>query len=123
MAAKNDPYTVTILISPDVDWYKNFNPYIGPFPDTHVIAYSATDTITFEELTIPPELNITRKKPCTLQVFCIHHQNNNIGTYEQMKQLTYTSNNLQILQIHIKFTRRKLVHTNVARVSVPHTGL
>ena len=57
MAAKNDPYTITILISLDGDWYKNLNSYIGPFPDTHVIVHFAADTITYEEPTIPPELN------------------------------------------------------------------
>ena len=100
MTAKNDPYTITILISPDTDWYINFNPYIGPFQDTHVIAHFAADTITYEEPTIPPELNIKRKEPSTTQRFCIHHQNNNIGTYEQMKQLKDIANNLQITQSH-----------------------
>ena len=100
MTAKNDPYTITILISPDIDWYINFNPYIGPFQDTHVIAHFAANTITYEEPTIPPELNIKRKEPSTIQKFCIHHQNNNIGTYEQMKQLKDIANNLQITQNH-----------------------
>jgi hypothetical protein len=35
-----------------------------------------------------------------MQIFCIHHQNNNIGTYEQMKLINDTANNLQILQSH-----------------------
>jgi hypothetical protein len=100
MVAQNDPYTVIILISPDTDWYKNPNPYIGPFQDTQVIAHFAVDTITYEEPTIPPELNITRKEPSTLQIFCIHHQNNNIGTYEQMKSLKDIVDYLQILQSH-----------------------
>ena len=26
-----------------------------------------------------------------MQIFCIHHQNNNIGTYEQMKVLNDTA--------------------------------
>jgi hypothetical protein len=98
MAAQNDPYTITILISPDTEWYKNSNPHTCPFPDTHVIAHFAADTITYEELTIPPELNITRKESSTLQIFCIHHQNNNIGTYKQMKLLKDIADNLQILQ-------------------------
>jgi hypothetical protein len=100
MAAKNDPNTITILISHDTDWYHNFNPYIGPFPDTHIIAHFAADTITYEEPTIPPELNITRKELSTLRIFCIHHQNNHIGNYEQMNKLTNIVNNLQILQMH-----------------------
>jgi hypothetical protein len=100
MAAQNDPYTITILISPDTDWYKNPNLHIGPFRDTHVIAHFGADTIAYEEPTIPPELNITRKEPSTLQIFCIHHQNNNIGTYEQMKSLKDIVDYLQILQSH-----------------------
>ena len=100
MAAQNDPYTITIITSPDTDWYKNPNPHIGPFLDTHVIAHFAADTITYEEPTIPPELNITRKEASTLQIFCIHHQNNNIGTHEQMISLKDIVNNLQILQSH-----------------------
>ena len=34
----------------------------------------------------------------TLQIFCIHHQNNYIGTYEQLNQLTRIVNNLSIPQ-------------------------
>ena len=97
MAAKNDPNTITILIFQDIDWYQNYNPYTGPFPDTHIIAHFAADTITYEEPTIPPQLNIMRKELSTLRIFCIHHQNNNIGTHEQMNQLTDIINNLQIL--------------------------
>jgi hypothetical protein len=41
MAAQNDPHTITILISPDINWYQNSNPHTGPFPDTHVIAHFA----------------------------------------------------------------------------------
>ena len=60
----------------------------------------SADTITYEEPTIPPELNITRKKSSTIRIFCIHHQNNSIGTYEQIKLLKDIANNLQILQSH-----------------------
>jgi hypothetical protein len=100
MAAHNDPHTITILVSPDIDWYQNSNPHTSPFPDTHVIAHFAADTITCEEPTIPPELNITRKKPSTLQIFCIHHQQNSIGTSAQMELIKDVANNLQILQSH-----------------------
>ena len=102
MAAQNDPHTITIIISPDIDWYQNPNPHAGPFLDTHVIAHFAADTLTYDEPTIPPELNITKKEPSTVQIFCIHHQNNSIGTYEQMKLLNDTTNNLQILHSHTR---------------------
>ena len=100
MVTKFDPNTITILIFHDINWYQNLNPHTGPFPDTHIIAHFAANTITYEEPTIPPELNVTRKELSTLRIFCIHHQNNNVGTYEQMNQLTNIVNNLQIVQNH-----------------------
>ena len=42
------------------------------------------------------------KESSTLQILCIHHQHHNIGTYEQMNQLTSTAKNLQILQTRIQ---------------------
>jgi hypothetical protein len=56
IAAKNDPNTITILIAKDIDWYHNFNPYTGPFLDTHIIAHFAADTITYEEPTMDVKL-------------------------------------------------------------------
>src|ERR1700737_3068407 len=79
LAAKTDPSILTILISPDTNWYQNFNPHSSPFSDTHIITHFAADTITYEEPTIPPELNIPREELSTLQIFCITHQNNNIA--------------------------------------------
>ena len=100
LAAENDPNSITILISPDTNWYQNPNPYFGPFPDTHVIAQFAADTITYEKPTVPPELNIPRKELSTLQILCIHHQNHNIGTYEQLDQLSRIANNIAIQHIY-----------------------
>ena len=100
LAAQHDPHSITILISPDTDWYQNSNPHTGPFPDTHVIAHFAADTITYEEPTIPPELNIPRKEPSTMRIFCIHHQPNTIGTYEQLQLIHDTTTHLQILLSH-----------------------
>ena len=57
LVAKNDPNTITILTIPDNKWYQNHTPYIGPFPDTHVITYIPADTGIYEESTIPLELN------------------------------------------------------------------
>ena len=111
--AKNDPNTVTIIISLDTNWYQNFNPYIGPFPDTHIIAHFAANTVTYVELTIPLDLNTKRKELFTLQIFCIHHQNNNIGNQEQMNQLTHTIHNLQILQIHTQIAPLTPLNTRV----------
>jgi len=68
LAAKHDPSTITILVILDIIWYQNFSPYTGPFKDTHVIAHFAAATITYEEPTIPPELN---KHPCT-ETLAIH---------------------------------------------------
>ena len=112
IAAKNDPKTITILISKDINWYHNFNPYTGPFPDTQIITHTV-DTIIYEEPTIPPELNTTRKELSTLRIFCIHHQNNHIGTYKQMNQLTDIANKLQILQVHTQIAPPTPVNTTV----------
>jgi hypothetical protein len=113
ITAKFDPNTITILISKDTIWYHNFNPYTGPFLDTHIITHFATDTIIYEEPTIPPELNTTRKELSTLRILCIHHQNNHIGTYEQMNELTDIANNLQILQVHTQIAPPTPVNTTV----------
>jgi hypothetical protein len=47
LAAKNDPNTFTILIIPDINWYQNYSPHTGPFPDTHTMTHFAADTITY----------------------------------------------------------------------------
>ena len=110
-----------------MDWYHNFNPYTGPFVDTHIIAHFAADTIIYEEPTIPPELNNTRKELSTLRIFCIHHQNNHIGTFEQMNQLTDIANNLHILQIHTQIAPPTPLNTVVnpskrwAKTKYPNT--
>ena len=113
IAAKNDPNTITLLISKDTDWYHNFDPYTGPFPDTHIIAHFAANTVIYEEPTIPPELNTIRKEVSTLRILCIHHQNNHIGIYEQMNQLTDIAINLQILQSHTQIALPTPLNTTV----------
>jgi ribonuclease HI len=90
-----------------------FNSYIGPFLDTHIIAHFAANTIIYEEPIIPPKLNITRKEVSTLRIFCIHHQNYHVGTYEQMKQLTDIANNLQVSQIHTQIAPPTPLNTTV----------
>jgi len=81
--------------------YSSHHIQIGTKTSTHTPAHSHThiahfhaDTITYEEPTIPPKLNIPRKELSTLQILCIHHQNNYIGTYEQLNELTHIVNNL-----------------------------
>ena len=54
-----------------------------------------------------------RKELSTLQIFCIHHQNNHIGTYEQMNELTDIANNIRILQIHTQIAPPTPVNTIV----------
>ena len=49
LAAKNDPNSITILIKPNINWYQNYTPHTGPFPDTHTITHFAADTITYNE--------------------------------------------------------------------------
>lgn len=57
LAAKSDPHTITILVIPDINWYHNYSPYTGPFPDTHVVAHFTVDTITYEEHITPQNTN------------------------------------------------------------------
>jgi hypothetical protein len=57
LAAQHDPLALTILITPDPQWYQNSTPLLGPFPDTHNIIHFEADTITYKEPTIPIELN------------------------------------------------------------------
>ena len=113
LAAKYDPNTITIIISQDTNSYQNFNPYIGPFTDTHIIAQFAADTITYIEPTIPPNLKTKRTELSTLQIFCIHHQSNNIVNQEQMNQLTPIINNLKIIQIHTQIAPPTPLNTPV----------
>ena len=99
-ATKNDPNTVTILTILDNKWYQNHIPYIGPFPDTHVIAHILADTIIHEEPTIPLELNKPRVEPSTIHILCVHHSNNNVGNIEQINALNKKFNNLLIPLVH-----------------------
>ena len=100
LAAKNDPNTITILTILDNKWYQNHTPHIGPFQDTHVIAHIPADTITYEEPTIPIEMNKPRVEPSSIYILCVHHTTNNIGNTEQINTLTTIFNNLHIPQIH-----------------------
>ena len=102
LAAKNDPDTVTILTIPDNKWYQNHTPHIGPFRDTHVITHIPADTITYEEPTIPIEMNKPRVEPSTIHILYVHQSNNNIGNIELINTLTTIFNNLHIPQVHTK---------------------
>ena len=51
LTAKHDPYTITLLITPDINWYHNYSPHTGQFLDTHVLAHFTVDTITYNEPT------------------------------------------------------------------------
>ena len=75
LVAKNNPNTITILITTDPNWYHNLHPHEGPFPDSHVITHFKADTITYDEPTIPPELRIEpRTENCDIRILCIHHK-------------------------------------------------
>jgi hypothetical protein len=58
MVAYRDPNSLTILTIIDKQWYRNHTPLINPFPDIHLLAQFALDTVTYEEPTIPPFQNI-----------------------------------------------------------------
>ena len=102
LAAKKDPNTITLLVIPDINWYQNYSPHTGPFPDTHVLAHFTTDTITYDEPTTPQNINKPRIEPLAIHIFCIHHQNQAIGTPDQINTIQTTIENLQITQYHIQ---------------------
>ena len=102
LAAKTDPNTVTLIVTPDVNWYQNYSPYTGPFPDTHVLAHFAADTITYNVPTQPQNHNKPHIEPLAIHILCIHHQNNNFGTPNQIDTLKTAIDNLQITQYHIQ---------------------
>lgn len=56
LAAHTNPSTVTILTIPNHIWYRNFQPLLGLFSNTHVIAHFAADTITYQGPTILPDI-------------------------------------------------------------------
>jgi hypothetical protein len=65
----------TILITTDPNWYHNLHPHERPFPDLHIITHFIADTITYDEPTIPPELQIEPgTKKCGIRILCIHHK-------------------------------------------------
>ena len=50
----------------------------------------------------PPEFNKPQTQPFAIQIFCIHHQNQNIGTLNQIETIKSTIDRLQIPQYHIQ---------------------
>ena len=87
---------------PDINWYHNYTPNIGPFPDTHVLAHFNADTITYDEPTDPQNTNKPQTEPLAIHIFCIHHQNHNIGTTHQIDAIKLAIDNLQITQYHLQ---------------------
>ena len=106
LAAKNDPNTIIILTISDNKWYQNYTPHTGPFRDTHVITHIPADTITYEEPTIPIEMNKPQVEPSTIHILCVHHNNNNIGNIEQINTLNTIFNNLHIPQVHTQIAHQ-----------------
>ena len=100
LAANDNPANVTFIIHPKTKWYQNPNPHTSPFLDTHIISIFGADTITYTEPTKPPisqttnKEEIPRKELATLQLLCIHHQNNDIGTQTTLDQLTQIAKTL-----------------------------
>ena len=116
LAAKNDPNNITLLVIPDINSYQNYSPHIGPFLDTHVVAHFNADTVTYDEPTTPQNINKPCTEPLTIHIFCIHHQNHNIGTLDQIDTIKTIIENLQITQYHIQkatpTSRNTLVNKN-----------
>ena len=97
LAAQNNPDTITILITTDPNWYHNLNPHVGPFPDSHVITHFKADTITYDEPTIPPELQIDpRTESRDITILCIHHKTTSVGPTNYARTMYNIATSLQI---------------------------
>ena len=79
----------------------------------HTIIHFAADTITYDEPTIPLEPNKTQTEPLAIHIWCIHHQNNNIGTINQINTINTIIENLQISQYHTQTTPPTPPYTKV----------
>ena len=102
LAARNNPDTVTLIVTPDTNWYQNYSPHTGPFLDTHILAHFSVDTITYDVPTNPQNLNKPQIEPLAIHILCIHHQHNNFGTPNQIDTIKTIIENLQIGQYHIQ---------------------
>ena len=91
LVAKNDLDFVTTLLTLDHNWYHNFNPPNGPFPNSYVITHFKVDTIIYKEPTLSTELT-----SCANHILCIHHKNTSIGSDEHTQQINTLASNLQI---------------------------
>jgi hypothetical protein len=45
LIAQENSNTITILITPDKDWYNNYTPSKNPYDDTHIIKHFPPNTI------------------------------------------------------------------------------
>jgi ribonuclease HI len=91
---------LTIL---DEEWTTNDTPYKTKFEDTHVSIHFTLDTITYIELTIPPELNKEpRKETLALRILCIHHKTTEINIANLETKLIQITTKLQINPPYIK---------------------
>ena len=102
------------MITPDKKWYQNQNLNKGPFSDTHVISIVEADTVTYNEPTKPLELQKKpRKEPSILQILCIHHQNNHIGSQSSIDAITQLTTKLKMKPIYINNAPPTLSHTTI----------
>ena len=70
--------------------------------DIHVLAHFNADTITYDEPTTPQNISKPGIEPLAIHIFCIYHQNINIGTPDQINTIKTIIKNLQIAQYHIQ---------------------
>ena len=97
LAAKNNPDTMTILITTDLNWYHNLHPHESPFLDSHIITHFKADTITYDEPTIPPELQIELQiESRDICVLCIHHKTSPVGPRRYARRMDTICNTLLI---------------------------
>jgi hypothetical protein len=81
LATQENSNTITILITPNKEWYTNYTPYENRYKDTHIITHFPPDTIQYYEPTIPIELNKKpRNESLAIKILCIHHKTTPIHT-------------------------------------------
>jgi ribonuclease HI len=96
LAAHHDPMSLTILITPNKNWYTHEQHTPTSFSDTHILARFEADTVTYHEPTNPLAIHEPIIEPNTLYIFCIHHQQTPIHSVSQLQELASLFHTLNI---------------------------
>ena len=102
LVAIEDPNTITIVVIPNTNWYRNFLAIHRTIP-IYTRHYPLRCIYNHVRRTNNPQVTHKPKtKPLAIQILCIHHQTRKIGTLHQINNIKTTIDNLQIPQYHIQ---------------------